>query len=190
YCEKPGSRFYKDSGSNALLFSPGDFVYVSASLLESFIGSRKYIDMGYIFKLWMASCCDFTYPIPFAWPDMFGILGFSRCSPNVHDFVDKYLRGYIGELIYSDVGAYNMPALDFLHELLSAIMKKAVKENNKEVESFVREFFDYPYSDYPGGRKKEVNFDYPGDMKENVNFDYEGGGIAIIYTLIDLGGGE
>ncbi|MEZ0345229.1 MAG: hypothetical protein ABWK01_01590 [Infirmifilum sp.] len=165
-------------GSYNLLFRPGDFVYVSASLLESFIGNRKCIDMSDVSRLWEQPCCDFTYPKLFAWPDVVGILGFSRCSPNVHDFVDKYLRGYIGELIYSDVGAYNRPALDFLHELLSAIMKKAEKENNEEVESFVSEFFDYPYSDYPGG------------MKEDVNFDYEGGGIAIIYTLIDLGGGE
>jgi hypothetical protein len=108
-----------------------------------------------------------------------GILGFSRYASNIHDFVDKYLRGYIGELIFSDnIGVYNAPAFDLLRELFSAIMRKAQKEKRTELINFVNEFFSHPYS----GNK--------GDMREGIEFDYEGGGIGVIYTLINLGEGE
>lgn len=139
-------------GSYNLLYRPGDFVFVSASRLESFIGDRKSIGVVNISKLWESTTSYFTYPIPFDYPDIkelfyiwwecckrrfpipffpyyfIGVLGFSWFASNVHDFVDKYLRGYIGELTYSDIGMNNRPAFDFLRELLSAIMKKAQKE--------------------------------------------------------------
>lgn len=189
-------------GSFNLLFRPDDFVFVSASQLESFIGNRKSINIIDISKLWEPPSYYFTYPIPFDWPDIeelfyiwrklwrhrlsipffppyfIGILGFSRYASNIHDFVDKYLRGYIGDLTYSDIGVYNTPAFDFLRELLSAIMRKAQKEKKTEVVNFLTDFFGHPY----GGNQE--------GMRENVEFDYEGGGIGIIYTSINLGEGE
>jgi hypothetical protein len=188
-------------GSFNLLFRPGDFVFVSASRLESFIGNRNSVNIINISKLWEPSSYNFTYPIPFDWsdieilfciwqkvrrhrllipffPPLIGILGFSHFASNIHDFVNKYLRGYIGELTYSDIGVYNIPAFDFLHELLSAIMRKAQKEKRNDVINFVNEFFSHSYSDNKGS------------MRESVEFDYEGGGIGIIYTLINLGESE
>ncbi len=207
-------------GSFNLLFRPGDFVFVSASNLESFVGNRKSINIINVFKLLEPPSSYFTYPIPFDWPHIkefdwhhieefydcwrrlwrhrmpvpfsplyffphyfMGILGCSRSASNIHDFVDKYLRGYIGELTYSDIGIYNTPALDFLCELFSAIMRKALKENktNKtELINFVKEFFMYSYGGNQGGIREGIEFDYEG----------EGGGIGIIYTLINLGEGE
>jgi len=185
-------------GSFNLLFWPGDFAFTSAPKLESFIGNRRSISIDDIFKLWEPPSY-FIYPIPFYWPHIeellyfwrklwkygvfipfslfcsIGVLGSSHYASNVHDFVDKYLRGCIGELIYSNIGVYNKPALDFLHDLLSAIKKKAQREGRKEVEDFVTEFFDHPYSNGGGG------------MREGAEFDYEGGGIGIIYTSINLG---
>ena len=186
-------------GSFSLLFRPGDLAFVSATQLENIVGNRKSIDIVNISKLWESPSHYFTYYPPFDWPyiqkllhiqckmcghRMFipffppyfvGILGLSHSASNIHDFVDKYLRGYIGELTYSDVGFYNKPALDFLRELLSAIMLKAQKENKTEVAGFVTEFFEHPYGDNEGGIQKDVEF------------DYEDGGIGIIYTLINLG---
>jgi hypothetical protein len=187
-------------GSFNLLFRPGDFVFVGAPQLESSIGSRKSIDIVDISKFWEPPSY-FTYPIPFDWPyieellyfwrelrrhniisplyfNFIGILGFSRCASNIHDFVDKYLRGNIGELTYSAIGIYNAPALGFLCELFSAIMKKARKENKIDIINFIKEFFRHPYSGNEGG------------MREGVEFDYEGGGIGIIWTSINLGEGE
>ena len=189
-------------GSFNLLFRPGDFVFVSAPLLERLVGNRKSIDIVNISKFLEPPCYYFHYPIPFdllhiedlsyLWrklcrhgmpisffpPYVIGILGFSCSASNIHEFVDKYLRGNIGELTYSDIGNYNAPAFDFLRELLSAIMKKAQKEEKTEFTDFINEFFKYPYSGQEGG------------IKEGVEFDYEGGGIGIIYTSIDLGKGK
>jgi len=185
-------------GSFNLLFRPGDFVFVNAPQLESLVGNKKTINIIDISKLWEPPSSYFTYPIPFDQPHIkegfyfwrrgmpipffppyfIGILGFSRSASNIHDFVDKYLRGYIGEPTYSDIGVSNIAALNFLCELLSAIMRKAQREGKTEVIDFVNEFFGHPYSDNKGG------------MREGMEFDYEGGGIGIIYTSINLGEGE
>ncbi len=155
-------------GSFNLLFRPGDFIYVSASLLERVAENRKSISIANISKLWEPWSCYCTYPIPFDWhhieelffscrklwrhgmfitffsPYFIGILGFSHSAYNIHEFVNKYLRGNIGELTYSDIGSYNTPAFDFLQELLSAIMKKAQKKKKAELINFVNEFFWLP----------------------------------------------
>jgi hypothetical protein len=175
-------------GSFNLLFRPGDFIFVSAPLLESLVGNRKSIGIADVYKFWEPSSYYFTYPmhlyllkngllIPFFLQYFIDILGFSHFAPNIHEFVDDYLRGNIGELIYSYIGKYKTPALDFLHELLSAIMRKAQIEGRTEIMDFVNEFFRYPYGNGEGG------------MKQDVEFDYEGGGIGIIYTSINLGEG-
>jgi len=187
-------------GSFTLLFPPGDFIFISASLLESCVGNKKSINISNIPKFWGPSSYFFTYPIPFdchhieeifyfwreLWrrgmpipffpPYFIGILGFSRYLSNIHEFVDNYLRGNIGEMIYSGIGIYNAPALDFLCELLSTIMRKA--QEKTEFINFIDEFFSCPYGGNEGGTKK------------GVEYDYEGGGIGIIYTSINLGEGE
>jgi|GEM_PF-1152474 len=190
-------------GSFNLLFYPGDFAFVGARRLENLVGNRISINIIDIAKLWEPCTNGFLYPpfynfdwhfieellyiwhkvyrhvmyIPFLPPYFIGILGFSHYASNIHDFVDKYLRGYIGELTYSDIGACNTPAFDFLRELFSAIMRKAQREKRTEIINFVNEFFGHSYGGNQGG------------MREDVEFDYEGGGIGIIYTSINLGEG-
>jgi len=164
-------------GSFNLLFRPGDFVFISAPILESFMGNRRSINIMNIFKFLEPPCYYLAYsryyveeliyfwrkllmfkvPIPFLpFCSMGGILGFSYSAHNVHEFVDKYLRGCVGELIYSDIGIYNKPVLDFLHELLSAIRIKGVKEGETELIDFVDEFFGYQYSSGEGGVGERV----------------------------------
>jgi hypothetical protein len=197
----PMKEFYlpnysKCLGSFNLIFNPGDFIFISAQLLENLVGNKKSVDIVDVSKLWeleqlsLGSMLFDKYLIKElfhvwrkygAYTLMFpsiGILGFSHYSPNIHDFIDKYLRGCVGELIYSEIGIYNKPALDFLHELLSVIEQKGKKEERKEFTDFVKEFFIYSYSNNEGGRR------------EGIEFDYEGGGIGIIYTSINLGEGK
>jgi hypothetical protein len=183
-------------GSFNLLFRPGDFVFISAPLLERLVGNRKSIDRFRISQIWEPPCYCFHYPTPFDWLYIFWrrkvcghesrssffphcccmcVLGFCRFASNIREFVYKYLRGNIGELIYSDIGIYNAPAFYFLHELLSAIMRKAEQKENAEIIKFIKEFFGPSYRGNDGG------------MGEGVEFDYEGGGIGIIYTSINLG---
>jgi len=189
-------------GSFNLLFRPGDFVFISAQRLEGFVGNRKSINIidvsmlrevpGYYFPYSIPFCCSYIEELFYLWrklwrrgilvpffpPYSIGILGFSHFASNIHDFVDMYLRGHIGEISYSDIGVYNKPAFNFLCELLSAIMRKAQKKGKTEVMNFINEFFKYPYSNNEKG------------MREVVEFDYEGGGIGIIYTSINLGEGK
>lgn len=189
-------------GSFNLLFRPGDFVFVSAPQLEFLLGNKKTLNINDITKLWASHNYYIIYHIYHNWKHIeklfsiwseiwkinpsflffpfysIGILGFSLYAYNIHDFVDKYLRGHIGELNYSHIGIYNKPAFDFLQELLSAIMIKAKKEKIEELEDFVNEFFGHAYSNNEGG------------IKEARGFDFEGGGIGIIYTSINLGEGN
>lgn len=191
-------------GSYNLLYRPGDFIFVSASRLESFIGNRKSLNIIDLSQLWEPPSCYFPYlinfdcydieellyiwrkcwrqgfPIPFFPPYFGGVLGVSHYASNVQDFADKYLRGYIGDLTYSDIGVYNGPAFDFLRELLLAIMRKAQRERKTGVVNFVKEFFSHPYGGNQGGIKEGIE----------IKFDYKGGSFGIIYTLIDLGEGE
>jgi len=185
-------------GSFNLLFSPGDFVFISARQLECILGNRKSINIIDIAKLWKPPCA--FYPTLFYFdpldylryklllellnslrycpylPHCMGVLGVSHYASNIHDFVDKYLRGYIGELNFLDGEAYNKPAYDFLRELLSALKIKARRDGNQELVKFVEEFFNRD------GNQR--------GMKENIEFDYEGGGIGITHTSIDLGEGR
>lgn len=185
-------------GSFNLLFRPGDFVFVSATLLESFMGNRKFLDITETFKLRQPNSFIYLLPINKDYfellylllelevrvpvliftPYFMSILGTAHYAFNVYEFVGKYLRGNIGELTYSGIGTYNVHAFNFLHELLSAIIRKARMEERKDAINFVNEFFRNPYS---GGERGE---------REGIEFDPEGGSIGIIYTQIDLGEGE
>ena len=179
-------------GSFNLLYKPGDFVFISASLLETLLGKNKSISLNkisYLGKLlsyylpFMGFCCwkIMRYECGFYFPDCYfdfkNILGFSHYAYKVYDFVDKYLRGFIGELAYSPIGWYNKPAGDFLKELLLKIRKKAKEKEDRNILSFIDEFFKYSYVGNQINRGGE-------DREE---FDYEGGGIGIIHVLINLG---
>ena len=204
-------------GSFILLYEPGDFIFISASQLELSMRNRKSIDIINIFKFLKPLCCYICHtpfdryhieeffcilckvwrhslPIPLCPHCFIGILGFSPCAYNVHDFVDKYLRGCIGEIIYLDKFFCNQQAFNFLQELLSAIKRKALKENNSEVLLFLNEFFKYSYGGDQGGSREYLiepfKYSYDGNQggsRENLKFDFEGGGLGIIYTVINLG---
>lgn len=193
-------------GAYNLLYRPGDFSFIGARRLEAYMGNRKSLNIKDIFALgesitYCLGCpyqhCSWGYneelrylcreifrhafPYPILPADLLnGVLGSSCYAPHVHDFVDKYLRGYIGELSYAELGVYNVHAQRFLRELLSVVEGKAQKENKREIVEFVGEFFNYPYggNDNGGGER---------DTRQGQDFDYEGGGLGIIHTIINLG---
>jgi hypothetical protein len=176
-------------GSFCLLYRPGDFAFVSAKLLKSYLRSRNCFGFAELAKFWELSCCycwachNITYPIPFAPPYFGGVLGLSCFASNIYEFVNKYLRAYIGELTFSSSGQFNIFAHQFLKDLMRAIKAKAGKEKKDALVKFVKEFFAYPYAGNRGGGEGRSG-------EENIDFDYEGGGIGIIYTSINLGEGE
>lgn len=182
-------------GSYNFLYAPGDFIFVSARKLDNFLGTKNSISRTDLSKLWEPPSSDFIFPMYLYCPyieDVYsalannprrmhyitGILGTARYASNVHDFVDLYMRGYIGELIFSETDVYNKPVLNFLHELLRSL--KAKKSREHDVIEFVDNFFKYHYSDETIRRAEAVD-----DFYDNGD-----GGIGIIHTVIDLGEGR
>ncbi|MBI3815185.1 MAG: hypothetical protein HY279_12085 [Nitrospinae bacterium] len=190
-------------GSYGFLQTPGDFAFVSATKLESYLGSRKTIngndlytfhsslsnyywwpfEIGNLIDIeeWFYIChklCRherFFYGLEQCWPNI-GIFGNCHYTQNIHDFVDKYLRLCIGEPTLSEIGINNLSAYAFLVDLLQLV--KRIRE--EELTKFVDSFFSYHYAGGQGGR----------EISENIEFDPKGGGVGIIYTTINLGEGE
>ena len=192
-------------GIHGLLYYPGDFATVSSKLLDVILLNKTnfklndllmYVDFnlfwnfysyflyGIDFEEWLYILYKFIkFIYPYKWPLVcpyiwnVPVLGNSCISYNTYDFVDKYLRGYMGELIYAKNLPYNHPVLQFLQDLLIAIKKKAKKERLNNVLNFISSFYQYGYE---GGQ----------NIEGYSEFNYEGGGIGIIYTIINLGEGE
>ncbi len=192
-------------GSYGFLYAPGDFAFVSATKLESYLGSRKMINGNDLYTFY-GSLNNYPW-----WPfeignlmdiekwfyiyhklcrhEKFfygleqcniGILGNCHYTQNIHDFVDKYLRLCIGEPTLSEIGTNNPSAFAFLVHLFSSLKQLAERNMEKKLTDFVKSFF---YYHYVGGQgEREIN--------ENIEFDPEGGGVGIIYTTINLGEGE
>lgn len=189
-------------GSYGMLYTPGDFAFVSAFHLASYLGSKRTMDLSDIHNLFasLGTCpaclCDadrrpMIEELLFLWHEIYhrcenpffpcfmpgiGILGNCLIAFHVYDFVDKYVRCCIGEFTHSEIGSYSEDGRSFLHGLLRAIEAKAQREGDKQILAFVKDFFGHSHS---GNRGSKVISTSEGD--------YEGGGIGIVYTTIDLG---
>ncbi len=174
-------------GSYGLLYNPGDFAFVSATGLDSFIGHKKTLKKKELYHLTE----KYLFPyFPYFYPDIDELLSLSsefkrylswnlfgnyHRAYNVFDFAHKYLRVGIGEPIFMKIGIYNSLAKNFLHELFSAVKIKARRE--RDILKFIDGFFRYDYASSEG----------EGSFRGNIEFDFEGGGIGIIHTIINLG---
>ncbi len=176
-------------GSYGLLYNPGDFAFVSATELDSFIGHKNSLKKNELYHLTE----KYLFPyFPYFYPDIdkllyllprserylsWNLFGNYHHAYNVFDFAHKYLRVGIGEPIFMKIGIDNPLAKNFLHELFSAVKNKAKRENSKELFNFMKRFFDCKYA----GSEGEDSF------RENIDFDFEGrGGVGIIHTIINL----
>jgi hypothetical protein len=157
-------------GSYGLLFRPGDFAFVSATRLDTYLNGENKINGNDLFIL----CEERNVYFRFL-PQI--ILGNYHSSRNAFDFVDKYLRLCIGEPIIMEIGRRNITAKNFLYELLSVIRKKAEEENNTNILKFCNTFFN----------NQSISNTDKGSPIDNNTSDFHGGGIGIIHTIIDLG---
>ena len=163
-------------GSYGLLHKPGDFAFVSATRLDSFIGDKKTLKMMELHTLLNNKVKHLFVWCPILYPPVGNIFGNCHFSHDVFNFVHEYLRMNIGEPIFMKIGIDNPQARNFLHELMLAIESKARKEKSKRILSFINAFRKFPYVDRKGQNR----------FNEGVDFDFEGGGIGIIHTTIDL----
>lgn len=171
-------------GSYGLLCRPGDFSFVSAIRLDSYIGHNMRLKKTELYNM-----DDRTLKYSYAYHPIFcpialvvyffphNILGNCHFSSNVYDFIHEYLRMNVGEPVFTKEGLSNLQAKRFLHKLLSAIRIKAKKENDEAAINFIDDFLRVNYAD-----DERQNRFY-----ENLDFDPEGGRIGIVHTTIDLG---
>lgn len=185
-------------GSYGLLFKPGDFVFVSATAFDSFMGQDNAINMSELYDLTHGTreyisphsayfypymerivylMLEYYGPLAYDWFFLGNVFGNYHHSRNVFDFAHKYLTMGLGEPIFMQVGTYNLQAKSFLSELLSAALTKAKMKRQGEVLSFLREFSRYKY----------VGNEGESLPNEEIDFDPEGGGVGIIYTTVNLG---
>lgn len=187
-------------GSYGFLYRPGDFTFVSATRLNSYLGDNKKINGNDLFRLcqnrdvidtnqWFHFWHEWIHMIDiyrhFCKPhcDLCSLflpqifLGNCHFSRNAFDFVDKYLRLCMGEPTVMKIGRRNVGVRNFLYELLSAIKIKAKRENRQDILNFIDAFFRYGFSDDEG----------EGGFREGNVFDFDGGGIGVVHTVINLG---
>ena len=187
-------------GTHGFLYHPGDFALITSKELEVILFGKNTLRLERLMSNTAPNivcscfpCCllenielkeclyilhellhfhrgYFRYP-PFICN--LPIFGNSCISYNAYDFSDKYLRGYIGELIYAEKLLYNGFAFQFLQDLFYAIKEKAKRERLRDVLNFVSSFYRYGY----GGQGGEGY----GEISD------EGGGIGIIHTAVNLG---
>lgn len=162
-------------GSYGLIHKPGDFAFVSATRLDSFMGCRKTLKFKELSNLIdirfnrIPDCCPIFYPT------FRHILGNCHISYDVYKFIDEYLRASVGEPVFAKIGLDNSQARTLLHDLLTAVKTKAKRAKSKRMLNFVESFRKFPYPDKGENRSNE-----------DIDFDPEGGGIGIIHTTIDL----
>lgn len=186
-------------GSHGLLYYPGDFALISSKQLDVILSGKNKLELANLMVSIIPNsfclcfhCCyllDDVYLLHklihfyprylryFPFICNFPILGNSCISYNAYDFSDKYLRGLIGELIYAKDLRYNHQAFQFLMDLLKSIEIKGGK-----YKSFVQDFKKFNYNPIGYGEDK--------NNKKYYEFDRGGGGLGIIYTIINLGKGE
>lgn len=164
-------------GSYGFLYKPGDFAFVSAPRLSSFIGDKKTLRMTDLYNLAdnrMSHIFGYnTIVLSPLWP----ILGNCHFCQDISSFLEEYLKMNIGEPVFMIAGWDNPQAKNFLHELMNVIENKAKKTGDQRIFNFINAFRKFPYE-----IKEKRN-----PSAENLDFAFDGGGIGVIHTTVDLG---
>lgn len=155
-------------GSYGLIYNPGDFMFTSATRLDSFIGNQLSIGKDTLCK-------------HFAMCDIFSlhrsVLLNCHFTPDVNAFVNHYLKMNIGEPVFAQEGIFNSQAKYFLNELFQVLRTKSNVERNKPLVNLVDSFRQFPYADeLTHHNYEETDEPYFGDD-----------GLGLIYTSIKLG---
>lgn len=179
-------------GSYGLLYRPGDFAFVSAPRLETYVQSSmslKFDQLPAILKFAEETTINLTWAQAgvlvltanqLLWPYLWSLFGNHHAATNVFDFAQKYLAVGIGEYTFTKVGFGNPSARSFLDQLLSKVLAKAIKKGQSDIEEFVKRFSQYPFAE--NGDESDPHPITPANTD-----DLEGGGIGIVHTTINLG---
>lgn len=185
-------RNYSGSlGTYDLLYEPGDFIHVNAPLLDTILSNHKSLsrkefsllekNRGVYFEI----TCSLVYEellhfhLPFYKHSLGSCAPFcaSAFSANAYHFIQEYLRGCVGETIFGIGIKYDEESLKLIRDIFMSLKERGKKINDASLESFADSFLNIPYA--IDNKDESHGRDFNGD-----------GGIAIIYTKVDLGDGE
>jgi hypothetical protein len=156
-------------GSYGLLFRPGDFTLVSATMLDAILGQGKTVTQSKLTShYWgLQKGSSLCYPV------------FDDClfSPNVYIFADRFLKLNIGELVFSSLGIYNRQGRVFVKDLFGELRRRMLKTREPKLTEFMRHLESFPYAD-----ENDVGRD-----NDNPDIEANDGGIGIVHTTINLG---
>lgn len=178
-------NYTKTLGSYGLLYNPGEFIYISANILDQLLNNRNTLnikDIPYCFRFVhcnrVVENIYYHYLLEKLIDDVIDdIMGTCWYTYDVLDFSYEYLKGKIGEPLCMVGSASNIQARNLLHDLLRAIQDKAGKISY----NFVNDFFMYHYA----GNDSSNDDGYSG--RDHIKSDFDDGGIGIIHTTINLG---
>ncbi|WP_146767120.1 hypothetical protein [Paenibacillus sp. YN15] len=177
-------------GSYGLLHAPGDFVFIGAELLDSFINPRKsaILQETHLSSLqpssvsYLAPCLDVQsrnvlMNYVFETPELLSLEMFysHRFAYDLFDFSKKYLALGIGEPVHMIANFGNQLVKTFLGDLLGQLYSSCIFEEDKPVRNFIENFYTHPYS---GDERKYLNTD---------SYCVGGlGSVGIIHTEINI----
>jgi hypothetical protein len=181
-------------GSYGLFYRPGEFAFVSAKWLSHYMGNAKSIDGNDLFALsryidafrrcpsicfnncYMRICCRHSTIV----------LGNDLFAFNVYDFVDRYLRGNVGECVLCEMGDYDPEVKGILYDLMNNLKLLADREDNSKMKELVANYLRYEYVADMRRQKKDT-------IKRNdevIEFNTTGssGWFGIVHVTIKLKG--
>jgi hypothetical protein len=155
-------------GSYGLIQEPGEFVFVSATCLDSLLGKKKTIRK---YELYGNSAYRGRILV-----NRFIIDSCHLCL-DAYIFADNYLGLNIGEPLVVCQTSYNLQARKLLDYLLRFLKAKFANKNPPpSVAGFIDSFRRFPYADGFGQ-----------DFGDDENFGDENNGIGIVHTTIKMG---
>ena len=206
----PGSYSFQNTsgclGTHGLLYYPGDMFVVSSRILNTLVASKPSVTLDWLVPrvLWLDLQSWPRHPLDMhALVELYCFIGRHRlippqcmetllCNPNatwmrwphkcatlnVFDFAHAYLNLQVGEMVYAPEP---MRANRAVHDLVIALMRRlAAAESKGGKDTWSRLGKQYLNLTYASGQADQP----PTDSQTWLE---EGGGLGIVWTLIDLG---
>jgi len=175
-------------GSYSLLSHPGDFSFVSASKLDSYLQTNV-LKKSAIPELMRYADSSNIEGNAHVWPwirfiDLYplSLFGNYHNALNAFDFAQKFLTMNLGEYTCRVVGSANDEVRQFLQQLLTNVKARGIINNDRNTQELADHFFRYPYAGEED--RTDNNGSSPGERTNAEGLD---GDLGIIHVTINLG---
>lgn len=196
-------------GSYALFSNCGSMIWIASEMLEMLFGPQKGSsdekvtinnkEIAQVYRAVNMETCDrkavvldriFSYGISgicshgFCPASNFLPLGCSLISANVHNFVDSYLKGFIGETVYFAHGFYNCMASNLVHDIIAGLESWAKGKRDTLAMEVLKSF--KMFKRIQDGNERSRSDGEEVDMEYALPAGWDEGGIGLVHTVIRL----